>query len=230
MFKKFDKIVLNVPHSSINDWDYGWNNPSQLFPHVKKWTDWFTDILFKPNEDLPVDMVVFPHSRFYVDAERLLCDPLEEKGQGRVYTNFEDCARTINDVDAVILKSSWNYHQANLSECISSDDTLIIDCHSFPNDVCPDVEVNIGFNYDWSKPSNELIEFVKQAFEGAGLTVGINKPYSNSITPDSIYCYRSLMIEINKRIYMNENTLLPNSFSFKALRTFLNNIYKQLLE
>ena len=229
MIKKFNKIVLNVPHSSINDWNYGWDNPIQLFPHVKKWTDWFTDLLFKPNEDLPIDMVVFSHSRFYVDAERLMTDPLEELGQGRIYTNFEGCTRTVDDTDIFNLKALWNYHQTNLSECITSDDTLVIDCHSFPNDVCPDVEVNIGFNDDWSKPSDEIIDFVKNAFEGAGLTVGINKPYGNSITPDSIYCYRSLMIEINKRIYMNENSLLPNSFSFKALNSFLNGIYKQLL-
>ena len=35
----------------------------------------------------------------------------------------------------------------------SEDVTLIVDCHSFPSDIAPDVDVCLGFNEDASRPS-----------------------------------------------------------------------------
>lgn len=230
MINKFNNIVLNIPHASIGNWSEGWNDPVWLFYHMKKWTDWHTDILFKPSKDLSdrVIPVVFEQSRFFCDAERLKNDPLEDKGQGIIYTKFENCSRTLSDVDKEALGRYWESHQEFLKFEIQSDDTLLLDCHSFPSDLS-DVHICIGFNDDWSKPSDDVIDFVKGAFEGLGYKVGINKPYGNSITPESSYKYKSMMIEVNKKCYMNEDTLVLNGFGFELLNKTLNDIYKQLL-
>ncbi len=82
---------------------------------------------------------------------------------------------------------------------------MLVDCHSFPSDMGgPDI--CIGHNEDWSYDA-QLVEGVRKVFESKGYTVGVNTPYSNSITPAAPFRYTSLMIEVNKRVYMNEATL-----------------------
>ena len=219
---KFRKIVLNVPHSSIDKWGEGWDSPDGIWCHVKDFTDWYTDILF--HNDM-CSMVRFPCSRFYCDAERLKNDPMEKIGQGICYTSYGDFKRVkVPDVMGL-----WQSHQEALSKEIV-EGTLLIDCHSFPSKVCDDVDICIGFNSDWSKPSDDVLSVLINAFEGMGLRVGINHPYSNSITPDCDIKYQSVMIEVNKRVYMNEGTLLPISDAFERFKSLLGDIYKQLLQ
>ena len=73
----YDKIILNVPHSSLlglYDSVYsGWKeNPAFECDCVIKWTDWATDNIFAPNHNLKVnvDMHIFQLLRFIIDAER----------------------------------------------------------------------------------------------------------------------------------------------------------------
>ena len=44
-------------------------------------------------------------------------------------------------------------------------------------------------------------------FEDNGYKVGINEPYSNSETPDCPFVYQSMMLEVNKKVYMEDGTL-----------------------
>jgi hypothetical protein len=44
-------------------------------------------------------------------------------------------------------------------------------------------------------------------FEENGYKVDINEPYSNSETPDCPFRYQSMMLEVNKRTYMDQNNL-----------------------
>ena len=44
-------------------------------------------------------------------------------------------------------------------------------------------------------------------FEDYGYKVGINEPYSNSETPDCSFPYQSMMLEVNKRAYMEDGSL-----------------------
>lgn len=39
----------------------------------------------------------------------------------------------------------------------------------------------------------------------------MNTPYSNSITPKTNFEYKSVMIEVNKRVYMNEKNVIFKS-------------------
>lgn len=98
--KTYNKILAHIPHSSIQDYAYGWMSSALMFPQVIQLTDWHTEILFgssNPN----VDVMVFPHSRFYLDVERLENDPMESGGQGKIYTEYEGFKRsklTPNDI------------------------------------------------------------------------------------------------------------------------------------
>lgn len=225
----YKNIILNIPHSSdimpVNTWD------GDIQPHILRWTDKYTDVLFKPIfkdiQGTAITPVIFPVSRFFCDAERLINDPLGEVGQGIYYTKFEDCTRTPDEYTEKYVKKLWSSHQEMLSSLIT-DNTIIIDCHSFPSDVA-DVDVCIGYNEDWSKPSDGLVNAVKTFFEGYGLTVDINNPYSNSITPKSDKKYTSFMIELNKRLYlMSDNTTMkPCAYKFGFM---LNYLYNKLLQ
>jgi len=225
MNTKFNNIVLNVPHSSIEGYSEGWLGKVHLFPIVKRWTDWHTDVLFSsPN----AVMVRYGKSRFFCDVERLQNDPLEKVGQGIYYTKFEGFTREFTQSLYDSVMHDYFEHRRALSECIKSDNTLLIDCHSFPSDLS-DIDICIGFNDDGSKPSDDVIDFICSTFKDNGFSVGVNTPYANSITPHSDFDYKSIMIEVNKKVYLDETTLLLKPICFDKLKHLLNDMYLSLL-
>lgn len=68
------------------------------------------------------------------------------------------------------------------------------------------MDICIGFNEDWSRPQDSVIDLVARTFRDAGYVVGINTPYSNSIPPAKGFEYLSIMIEVNKRLYLRDDT------------------------
>ena len=227
---KFNKIVLNIPHSSIERYDEGWIGKFKMFPTVKKWTDWHTDLLFSAPDNMEdsIQAFKFPYSRFYCDAERLINDPLEDKGQGIIYRNFDDFKRNVTQGMVYNIMSAYNAYIGNLALAIT-DDTCVIDCHSFPSDLSDIVDICIGFNNDDSKPSDEVLNEVTNIFTDAGFNVDWNSPYSNSITPLHGGKYKSFMIEVNKKLYMDENTLEIYTPGFDRVNRAINKVYSLLL-
>jgi len=228
----YNKIVLNVPHSSIEgvfDKQFcGWEKNERFEEDcVLKWTDWYTNIIFEPKCKLKecIDMHIFPLSRFIIDAERLEHDPLETKGQGILYTDFEGFHR---EIAPEVRDYLMNIYHKYIQQIINSitDNTLLVDCHSFPPELS-DVDVCLGFNEDWSKPEQQTIDRIIRKFYDAGYKVGVNNPYSNSLSPTCDHSYHSLMIEVNKRIYIGSNhLLLPDA---DKLRKIINELYAILL-
>ena len=205
-------IVLNIPHSSINgvfDKNFGeWQcNPYFIDDCLKKWTDWYTDMLFNPlSRKENVETIVFPYSRFVCDVERLKNDPLENIGQGIIYAEFDGYKRNLTEEQKKNIMKLWVEHQTNLQTAIKDKNTVLIDCHSFPsylanNDIC------IGYNEGWSY-NKKLVDGIVKIFKKQGYSVEENIPYSNSIAPEKNFSYCSVMIEVNKRIYMNENLMV----------------------
>lgn len=221
----FDKIVLAIPHSVGTFNESLWSN-SSVRDDANRWTDWFTDKIFNSTNDKVVS-VVGKVSRFDCDLERLLDDPLEAVGQGFVYAKAESGAT--REVTAELRSSAlkeWNgYRQEIINEI--KDDSLIIDCHSFPSDLS-DVDICIGFNEDETKPSDAVIELIKEHFESNGYKVGINDPYGNSIAPSTDKPFKSVMIELNKKIYFNEKTLQEKAYSYKV-HNVINSLYGKLV-
>lgn len=209
-------IILNVPHSSIEgvfDRENGWHKSlPYLQREVKKWTDWYTDMLFV-NGDSRVKMVKSGFSRFVVDVERLVDDPMEKDGQGIIYSHFNGIKRDLMESRKDELMGYYYAYRKRLSDEIKSENDILIDCHSFPSELAPDVSICIGYNDDWSKPSQSFLERIAHIFEKHCLSVSFNKPYSNSITPESKYEYKSFMIEVNKNCYMDEKTLELNYYN-----------------
>lgn len=110
-----------------------------------------------------------------------------------------------------------------------SPDDLLIDCHSFPSEMNRNIDICIGFNEDRTKPSQSTIEYIYSTFERVGYRVGVNEPYSNSISPNCRFAYQSIMIEVNKQVYMDEKTLelMPKR---QILKNCLSEIYATLID
>ena len=113
----------------------------------------------------------------------------------------------------------------------------MIDCHSFssrPTILQPDISKNqdvdicIGFNEDRTKPHEETLALVAQHFIEKGYKVAFNTPFSNSKTVETPAKYTSLMIEVNKSLYMDEDTLEKNA-SFWKVRDDITSLYAKLL-
>lgn len=204
------KIILNIPHSSIEgvfDGRNGWVSDIPLLQKkVNKWTDWFTDYLFS-RQNPGIIMQRCPLSRFVVDVERLPDDPMEAKGQGIVFTEFEGIRRSVTEERRSELTAFYHDYRTRLGNLVTGPDDVLVDCHSFPSELAPDVDICIGYNEDWSRPSDKFLEDVQEIFAAKGFIARFNEPYSNSITPESEYEYKSFMIEINKRCYMDETRI-----------------------
>ena len=116
-----------------------------------------------------------------------------------------------------------------------SSELLLIDCHSFSsfpnllNSNPPDIDICIGYNDDETCPSTVVIESIARHFGSIGYKVGINTPFSNSKTFEVPTEYHTVMIEVNKRLYMKEETL-EKTDGFMRLKDDIQSLYKILLK
>jgi N-formylglutamate amidohydrolase len=225
--KSIKRIVLNIPHCStktvLEEWD-----STEIIDEVFKWTDLFTDFLFEPkflSPDYDIVSVKGAFSRFTCDFERLVNDPLNTIGQGIIYTRFGNFKRNISEQRKQEIMDTIYYPYIDQLKSKLTDKSLLIDCHSFPAEVAENIDVNLGFNEDWSKPSDEIITFIADYFKSNGLNVALNFPYSNSMSPECAFTYPSIMIELNKKLYLNpDNTLKSNANHLKEKLTTLYSI------
>ncbi len=238
------KIILNIPHSSIcGTENAGWNSQFHLCQAIMQLTDWHTQILFYPKDekyDVKNDFSihVFDKSRFVVDVERLLHDDMEKIGQGILYTRYgEQLSRTIDETQREELMQKYFDYNSHLRQSVIKTDyenrrPILIDCHSFTDDGS-NVDVCIGFNDDFSRPPEETINKVIDIYETRGFKVGINTPYSNSIQPiadrkELHTNYFSFMIELNKRTYLNPNSITL-SHGYHKITAAIKEMYDYLL-
>lgn len=117
-----------------------------------------------------------------------------------------------------------------------SGSKLVIDCHSFSsiqnllNRNPPlDIDICIGYNEDETCPNKTAIGNIVQYFSSLGYKVGLNKPFSNSKTFFVPTNYHTVMIEVNKKLYMDEKTL-EKSDGFYRLKHDIQSLYDVLLE
>ena len=225
-----DRIILNIPHSSA-EFPAGakarWEG--DVDTQIQRWTDWYTGHLFGTAalKDPRIRPVVFPWSRFFCDVERLEDDPLEKKGQGLAYTNFEGCVRRLSEQEKErIYRDYYLEHMAAVMKELTPT-SMLIDCHSFPSDLS-DVEVCIGINPDWSMPDKTLLIGIKYLFELRGYKTEFNNPHSNSYAPEMHFPYPSLMIELNKSTYMTPDGQLDHARA-ERLQLTIEQLYDRIL-
>ena len=226
---EYTKIVAAIPHSVSDAHYWQWRDEPHIKKALNRWTDWFTDELFGI-EMSGITVVKAKMSRFECDVERLegeedrLCRFIRERKDGNISTK-EWVLR--NAMYRNMYLADWYRYRAEILDAAHEGVSLIVDCHSFPSDIAPDVDVCLGYNEDATKPTVQTIELVTRLFRDAGYSVAINRPYANAIAPAG-YIGHSLMIEVNKHTYMDEQTLQKNS-GFDRLKNTIDSVYRELL-
>lgn len=212
-------MILHIPHSS------------QYIPvlydkldneTIFNYTDIDTDKLFWHES---ADMMIFPYSRFYVDVERLENDPLELEHHGLYYTHdYKNIQyRTNSEYDhAKELYDIWHKNLKNniLKNLSYSEKVILVDCHSFSDIQIGTYGPDICIGTNEHTTSEKLKSIVYESFNSLGYNVEINYPYSNSIEPIQDDGFETIMIEVNKRLYMNDN--------FDSVKKDITNILNEI--
>ena len=226
--KHFGAIVFHVPHASVElpeDFAQGLLSPylqeGVITTELNVLNTKMSDVLLLDLiRGLPYPKVVAPNSRLYCDVERYWDDKKEamaKYGMGAIYTKdyLGRPLKTVTEAYKRSVKPYYDGHHRLLQTTIEAQkgDVLIIDLHSFGSEMAdviakgPYPDICIGYNEDWSKPAKRTVELAVNLFEESGYKVGINEPYSNSETPDCPFAYESMMLEVNKKAYMEDGTL-----------------------
>lgn len=199
-------------------------------------TDLYVDDLFCLTESENVKKLVFGFNRFFCDVERYWEDenePMSSIGQGVYYQKFLDGSQIKRIDKKNDIKQIYDGHHEQLKAIsenlvLTYGNCLIVDCHSFNNsentpDIC------IGLNNNDTDIDDENLNLLINYFENNGYSVEINNPYSGSIYPK---CYKNeklktVMVEINKRCYLNPD-FTKNFEKYKKLKTTLKNFKNEL--
>ena len=207
----------------------------ELYDEHLKLVDRYADELFDPSGYhsviSPVSRLLCDVERFADDEEELMA----RVGMGAVYLNTTDGKPlrrllTKKERDHLIEE----YHRKNersvelyLGEAILSNGfALILDCHTFPslplpcdeNQAIPRPDICIGTDEDQTSP--QVVELVTNYFTELGYSVSMNTPYAGTYIPrgyslrkkkadiarSSAVKAESIMIEVNRALYMDEQT------------------------
>ena len=230
------RVILHIPHSSTNIPKQFRREflpeKEKMHSELLCMTDWYTDELFACADCLAI---VHQYSRLVCDPERFL-DPDEEmmwqKGMGMYYTRMSDGDLLKHSP----LSSSeglqaygkalkiYQQHHARLRSTVQHqlalfDKAVLIDGHSFSETVLPyEPQENhhlkrpeICLGADAVFTPNHLLDTAKEYFTQAGLEVAVNTPFAGTMVPEPFYSLqdkrvKSLMIEVNRSLYMDERT------------------------
>ena len=224
-------LLLHIPHASTVI------PPEEIprFCHLDlgdeqmKMTDRYCDELFSG-----YDSVIFPVSRLVCDPERFRDDAEETMsriGMGTVYTRTSSggILRTVTEEEREkLLRRYYDPHHARLTEAVEEklrlhSRCLIVDGHSFhpvPLPYEPDQEPgrpDFCIGTDPYHTPGLLADYAMGFLQSEGFSVFLNRPYGGSLVPMKYYgrdrriC--SIMIEINRRLYMDGNGQRSNRFS-----------------
>ena len=222
-------LVRHIPHASTLIPDdmkrFFLINSKEMQSEILRLTDWYTDELFS---DPFSREVLFPVSRLVCDPERFLNDseePASAVGMGLFYTHGTKSQVIRNNDESLrdeIIARYYQPHHELLSECVAQnlqnhEKCLVLDCHSFPEEPLPtdaglhnNLRPDICLGYEEYHCPTDLVEEIVLALSSEGVCVTINTPDSGSLIPSDYYQkdkrVQGLMIELNRRIYMDENT------------------------
>ena len=245
--RAYDSLILHIPHSGTEFPGIDKGISRQLVDNARDVIDWFTDELFSSEvQDERIIPVIFPYCRTFCDVERMIEDPLKEENLGICYESdplgpcygfFKAGTENvrINRKESYRLYQEHHHRTEDLLLCAGR--TLLIDCHSFssyPTPILPhydkneEVDICIGYNEDRTRPWGMAIDTVINHFRSLGYVVGVNTPFSNAKTFNTPVKYDSLMIELNKKLYMDERSGQKKP-TFGKLKSEINSLYVKLL-
>lgn len=224
-------LLLHIPHSSrlIPPEEGARLAPDDrtLASELLRMTDAFTDDLFAPTP-LEAARVVFPVSRLVCDVERFPDDadePMALRGMGAVYIKTTDGRPLREHLTAAerarLIETWYRPHHQTLTDSVEQliadgRGCMIVDCHSFSSRPLPHEpdqdparpDICIGTDA-WHTPARLRDELVAAA-SAAGFSVLVDRPFAGALVPATHYRreprVRAVMIEVNRRLYMNEET------------------------
>jgi len=245
-------MILHIPHSSVMIPGEVRRKlllaDDELEHELLRMTDLWTDELFSGGARESDTVIVYPVSRLVVDPERFEHDDLMDvKGMGAVYIKTSDGTKLRDKLSyeerAALIDEFYRDHHYKLEmavgrELLKTGCALIIDCHSFPTMPLPfedsamrRPEICVGIDY-YHTPPRLGAECIR-LFEQKGYDVAPNTPFKGSLVPSRWYdtepLVRSIMIEVRRDLYMDENTgeRLPR---FDILKDELVGILDELRE
>ncbi len=228
-----NKILIHIPHSSTyippSERACFLLSDAELEHELLLMTDRYTDDLFDIDH---CEKQINGVSRLVMDPERFRNDTDEEMsrcGMGAVYTRTS--AGKPLKIESLeqknfILMNYYDLYHAQFTDRVAKivslqDQCLIIDAHSFPSKPLPyekdqsSDRPDICIGYDDFHAPESLIKAVTKFFSYEGLKVAENRPFAGSIVPSRFYKkdnrVSSIMIEINRTLYMDETSGLKNA-------------------
>jgi N-formylglutamate deformylase len=234
-------VILHIPHDSTfipaSVRDQFALSDTELDDEILKMTDHHTQDLFGQGVSSS-QIVAAPVSRLVVDVERFednALEPMSGVGMGVVYTHTHDSKmlrRPISQEERDALLNQWyRPHHRQLSNVVENTlqchgRCLIIDCHSFPKNALhyensPDaVRPDICIGTDEYHTPNQLADWLVKSIRRSGRSVSLNSPFSGSLVPQGYYHLdkrvESVMIEVRRDIYMDEDTQIRIPGTFEA--------------
>lgn len=183
-----------------------------------------------------------------VDPERFRSDsdePMAARGMGAIYVRTHD-GRPLKqaiDRDALLARYYDPHHQALgrwAREAVEvHGSALIIDCHSFPSRPLPcdqsqgEPRPDFCLGTDDYHMPPELTENLASELKKLGWSVGINSPYAGSMVPGWAFQrdsrVKSVMVEVSRRLYMDENTGGRTS-GFESIKRQLTEVLESCLQ
>lgn len=233
-------ILIHIPHRSYaipNEYkELFYLNDNELFQEQLKMTDSYTNELFDVDG---IQKLIFPISRIVCDVERFRNEEDEEmtkQGMWVCYTKTSDCEplkKVDNKHKQEILHKYYDNHHYNFEKQVEQileqyKKCLIIDSHSFSSKPLPyelhaqTPRPDICIGTDNFHTSKEIADYFYNAFSELGYKVGINNPFCGTIVPLKFYKknknVNSVMLEINRSLYMNEVTGKKNKNFMRVKR------------
>ncbi|MBK8955216.1 MAG: N-formylglutamate amidohydrolase [Saprospiraceae bacterium] len=234
--------LLHIPHSSTYIPNLNGFNVVELEKNIEILTDWATDMIFNVDG---IEKLISPFSRLYCDVERLQDDdePMFKIGRGYYYTHGFDGKVLRELVESDKLKIYRDYyleHHLKLKREVDKrlsifGSCIIFDCHSFNDPPVGSIlehplSPDICIGTDTYHSPNYLIEYTVNYFKNLGYSIELNNPYCGCIIPMEYYLRKAnvkgIMIEINKRLYMNKNKLLSSEVN--KLRSIMIDYFENM--
>lgn len=235
-----NKYIIHIPHASLEISPGFKNRLTISYLDFQRENIFISDYMvdkFVPENFH--NIVKFKYSRMYCDVERYLDDDKEEMskyGMGVLYTKDSNGRTFVNrEKDEYWIINLYKSHHEQLDNMVANvlnkkGDCFILDLHSFSDEFVgkmfnktnnPDICIGINKgNYD----KNLLVKTISH-FKKYGYSVRINYPYSGSIVSNRFPEVKSIMIEINKRVYLSNKTNYNKFYNcmmdyYKMLRRF----------
>lgn len=244
-------ILANVPHAS-NLIPKEYRNQfilddSALASEQAAIVDWFTDELYSPIGELGGSMLIAGGSRLLVDTERFMEDEKEvmaKRGVGVIYertTTRTQLRRPISDEERRdLLERFYIPYHAEMTRLVDAivnkfGYCLIFDCHSFPAHVLPyeltpdAFRPQICLGTDSIHTPIPLQRNIEESIRKRKWSYACNTPFAGTIVPLSRYGdprVRSVMLEINRALYMNEKTT-SRLTEFKEVQGWVEEIARE---